>query len=299
MEGSAMFNKALVATDLSEASDHVLSCLASLRALGTTEVLLVHVIYIRLRYPETGGRDEALIRAATPRLAEQSAALEAAGFKVRTLMPVGIPYVEINRLAQEENVSFIVVGSHGESMAQEVLLGSVSSGVIDHATRPVLVVRLKITEENGARRCEVACSDFLRHVLYPTDFSDTAERAFRHVETMVERGCQNVTLLHVQDKVKIGKHLEGRLQEFDQIDWGRLERLQQRLKAKGATDVRKELAYGHPTELILEAARSGDYSLIVMGGQGRGFIEEVFLGSVAHNVVRSAPLPVLLIPALR
>jgi nucleotide-binding universal stress UspA family protein len=294
-----MLSKALVATDLSEASDHVLGCLPFLRALGTTEVLLVHVIYIRLRYPETGGRDEALIRAATPRLAEQSAALEAAGFKVRTLMPVGVPYLEINRLSQEEDVSLIVVGSHGESMAQEVLLGSVSSGVIHHAVRPVLVVRLKIAEEDGGKRCEVACSDFLRHILYPTDFSDTAEQAFRYVERMVERGCQRVTLLHVQDKVKIGKHLEDRLQEFNQIDWGRLQRLQERLEAKGAANVRKEVPYGYPTAVILESAGSSDYSLIVMGGQGRGFIEEVFLGSVAHNVVRHAPIPVLLIPALR
>lgn len=294
-----MFKKALVATDLSDASDHVLGCLPSLRALGTTEVLLVHVIYIRLRYPETGGRDEAMVRSAAPRLAEQSAALEAAGFKVRTLMPVGVPYLQINRLAQEEDVSLIVVGSHGESMAEEVLLGSVSSGVIHRPVRPVLVVRLKITEEKGGRRCEVACSDFLRHILYPTDFSDTAERAFSYVERLVGSGCQKVTLLHVQDKARIAKHLEDRLQEFDQIDWGRLERLQERLKARGAADVRKELAYGSPTAVILESARSSDCSLIVMGGQGRGFIEEVFLGSVAHNVARNAPLPVLLIAALR
>jgi nucleotide-binding universal stress UspA family protein len=39
--------------------------------------------------------------------------------------------------------------------------------------------------------------------------------------------------------------------------------------------------------------------VIVMGSQGRGFISEVFLGSVSHQVVRQAPVPVLLIPALR
>jgi nucleotide-binding universal stress UspA family protein len=171
--------------------------------------------------------------------------------------------------------------------------------VIHHAVRPVLVVRLKIAEENRGKRCEVACSDFLRHILYPTDFSDTAEQAFRYVERMVERGCQRVTLLHVQDKVKIAKHLEDRLQEFNQIDWGRLQRLEERLEAKGAADVRKEVPYGYPTAVILERARSSDCSLIVMGGQGRGFIKEVFLGSVAHNVVRNAPLPVLLVPAFR
>jgi nucleotide-binding universal stress UspA family protein len=39
--------------------------------------------------------------------------------------------------------------------------------------------------------------------------------------------------------------------------------------------------------------------LIVMGRQGRGPIPEIFLGSVSHNMVRHAPIPVLLVPALR
>ena len=34
-----------------------------------------------------------------------------------------------------------------------------------------------------------------------------------------------------------------------------------------------------------------------MGTQGGGIIGEIFLGSVAHNVSRLAPCPVLLIPA--
>jgi nucleotide-binding universal stress UspA family protein len=33
-----------------------------------------------------------------------------------------------------------------------------------------------------------------------------------------------------------------------------------------------------------------------MGTQGKGFIKELFLGSVAHNVARLAPCPVLLVP---
>jgi nucleotide-binding universal stress UspA family protein len=33
-----------------------------------------------------------------------------------------------------------------------------------------------------------------------------------------------------------------------------------------------------------------------MGTQGKGFIKEIFLGSVAHNVSRLAACPVLLIP---
>jgi nucleotide-binding universal stress UspA family protein len=36
-----------------------------------------------------------------------------------------------------------------------------------------------------------------------------------------------------------------------------------------------------------------------MGSQGRGFIHEVFLGSVANNIARLAPLPVIFVPAIR
>ena len=53
------------------------------------------------------------------------------------------------------------------------------------------------------------------------------------------------------------------------------------------------------TAVILEAVRSLDISLIVMGTQGRGFLAELFLGSVAHNISRVADCPMLLIPWLK
>jgi len=39
--------------------------------------------------------------------------------------------------------------------------------------------------------------------------------------------------------------------------------------------------------------------MVVMGSQGRGFIGEVFLGSVSHTVTRHSKVPLLLIPAIR
>jgi nucleotide-binding universal stress UspA family protein len=53
---------------------------------------------------------------------------------------------------------------------------------------------------------------------------------------------------------------------------------------------------GHPLPAILRVLESQDISLIVMGTQGKGFIKEIFLGSVAHNVSRLAACPVLLVP---
>jgi len=160
-------------------------------------------------------------------------------------------------------------------------------------------VRTVITEDEKGEKCvEASCMDFRKRILYPTDFSDTSHRAFTYLEKLVECGAKKITLLHVQDKTKIDKHLKDKLEEFNRIDTERLEMYKKVLLEKGAEDVQIKIPYGIPTKEILEEAKK-DYSLIVMGSQGRGFIEEIFVGSVSHNVVRNANISVLLVPAIR
>ncbi len=53
----------------------------------------------------------------------------------------GNPGREICRVAAERGVDVVVVGATGKSGLQEILLGSVSGYVADHARCPVLVVR--------------------------------------------------------------------------------------------------------------------------------------------------------------
>jgi nucleotide-binding universal stress UspA family protein len=75
-----------------------------------------------------------------------------------------------------------------------------------------------------------------------------------------------------------------------------LEDWRQRLRQAGVQEVQTHYDPGHPIPAILAVLKSHDISLIVMGTQGKGFIQEISLGSVAHNVSRLASCPVLLIP---
>jgi nucleotide-binding universal stress UspA family protein len=68
------------------------------------------------------------------------------------------------------------------------------------------------------------------------------------------------------------------------------------LKGAGIPLVHPVFDPGHPLPAILRVLELQDISMIVMGTQGKGFIKEIFLGSVAHNVSRLARCPVLLIP---
>ena len=53
---------------------------------------------------------------------------------------------------------------------------------------------------------------------------------------------------------------------------------------------------GHPALKIIERAKESGRTLILMGTQGKGFVE-LFLGSVARNFACRAPLAVLFVPA--
>jgi nucleotide-binding universal stress UspA family protein len=232
-------------------------------------------------------------------LLEQKEILEKTGYSVETRVVPGFAREEINRIAAQEDYSLIVIGSRGHSMMGEAFLGGVAYAVIHHARKPVLLVRLK-AKPGGGQECVMAdrC-DFGEHVLFPTDFSETADHAFTYVATLVAAGAKRVTLLHVQDQARLSSHLLPRLHEFNAIDRTRLERMKEILHTRGAADIRTELCYGSPFAEIIRVVREREVHLVVMGSQGRGFVKELFLGSVSHNVARHSDAAVLLIPAKR
>ena len=287
-----MFRRILVATDLSKASDGVLGCLRGLIPLGAETAILVHALGIQALEEMRHGMSHFI----EPYLQERKKLLEAQGFKTTIELAMGPAVTEVQRIAREQNASLIVVGSHGATLAREMLLGGTAMGIVSHATLPVLVIRLKIADAGAETHCEALFDDFCGPVLYCTDFSETAERAFAYVEQIVASGGKRVTLLHVQDRSRIEKYLSHRLDEFNATDRQRMEALSSRLEQRGAEKVCIGLPYGLPSQEIVREAREGGYHLIVMGSRGRGLFAEALLGSVSHQVVRAAPTPVLLVP---
>lgn len=290
-----MLTNILIATDASEASDHLVDCIKSLRCLGSRKAVLVHAINVRA----FGGVYGTLKRSAIPKLEKQRERLREFGFEASFEICRGSPVREINRIAREQHCSLVVAGSHGDTLAPEVKLGSIANAILQNVKSPILLVRLEIDEEAGGRRCRVPCDDLFAHILHPTDFSEVAERAFRYMGNLVRKTKCAVTLVHVQDKGKIQPHLHHQLAEFNRNDHDRLACRRVALLKRGACRVNIEIPYGSPSGLIMETFQKQECSLIVMGTQGRGFLKEMFLGSVSHKVARQAPRPVLFVPALR
>ena len=292
-----MFNTIVLVTDLSPASDALVECAIGLRSLGVKKVVLTYAVAAQHLH------DMRRLTAAktNPFLLEQKKKLSELGLDVVTRRARGMSAEDIERVAEQYSASLIIIASHDESLAEHVLFkfaGAVSA-VLHGFTRPLLLVKTYVVNEGMETCSEGACTDYLANILYCTDFSATAQHAYEYVARLVEDGCKNVTIMHVQDKTKIDQDPAHSRDEFDRIDAERIEILKQQLAPKGASSIQTKIAYGVPTMEILAEAKAGNYSLIVMGSQGKGYIHDMFLGSVSLNIARRAGVSVLLIPAMR
>src|SRR3989339_176605 len=107
-----MFEKIVLATDLSGAWDEIVACAGEFKALGASEIILTHVITVVF----LGGMGGALRAEAEPKLEKQKQFLQGQGFKVTVEMPVGLPAHSLNDVAQRHGADLIVLGSHGKSL---------------------------------------------------------------------------------------------------------------------------------------------------------------------------------------
>ncbi len=287
-----MISKFIIATDLSPASHAVVNCIGGIKKFGAQKCLLLQCLSFQEASSVAFSYSQDFLK---NDLQSQKEILENEGFEVETRVVTGFAKREINRVALEENYSLIVVGSRGNSLMGGVFLGGVASEVIHNMRKPVLLVGLEVKDEKEECIEAVQC-DFSQHILFPTDFSENADQAFKYVEKMAEEGANKITLLHVQDKSRIDPHLLHRLEEFNKIDQERLEKMKERLKEMSNADINIKLTYGSPVAEILRFSKENNVHLIAMGSQGRGIIQEVFLGSVSHSVSRNSNVSVLLIP---
>lgn len=133
-------------------------------------------------------------------------------------------------------------------------------------------------------------------MLFPTDFSAYATAVMACLPDWKAAGMQEVLLLGVirPSEVPLGSSLDRDV--LEEMRWGAQERLylaRQALEGQGLV-VRTCLEVGPPALTIVRVAEEEGVDLIAMGAQGKSLIQEVLLGSVAYEVARRAPVPVLI-----
>lgn len=288
-----MFKRAIVASDFSRESMALVNTSGGLKGFGTEEILLLQfwgtldVLGVDSFYKPTVFEDF------EKNLQKQKTTLVEQGFKVETRVLEGLSAFQVNKIAVDENYSLISVGSDRH------IFSSMANELIHNAQRPTYVFKSadgKSAEGHNKRKFSDGVAD---HVLFATDFSKNSEVAFNYLVEMIPLVKNKISLIHIQDEYRITPYLDDKIEEFNRIDSARLEAMRKVLLDKGCPEVETVLKYGSPSSEILKSVKELSAQMVVMGSQGRGFVNEFFLGSVSHNIARQSPVPVLLIPAKR
>jgi len=137
---SSLFEKILYPTDFSPNSQQVMEVIEQFRTDMTKELVVVHVQDTRVLVPYLQDKLEEFNRIDTERLSAIKDRLMALGYRVKTILKTGVPFREINTIAEGENVSLIVMGSHGKSNVREAYTGSETEFISLQHVRPVLVI---------------------------------------------------------------------------------------------------------------------------------------------------------------
>lgn len=144
----------LIAYDGSENADAALDAAAKLNAGGSAVVLTTWEPYLDLMArnasagfspasaPYAGDIDEQVQKHAQSVADAGAARANASGLnaEARTEAAVGGPAQTILSVGDDINADAIIVGTRGHGRVKSLLLGSVSHSVLQHASRPVLVV---------------------------------------------------------------------------------------------------------------------------------------------------------------
>jgi nucleotide-binding universal stress UspA family protein len=138
-----MFRRILFANEGSSAADRALLYVEHLARQENAEVLVLHVYEVPNRYVTVDAYEDlaaSFDRAAHAVVDDAVDELLKGGVSALGLVRQGPAAQTILEVANEENVSLIVLGTRGPSHAAELLLGSVSTEVLRFARCPVLAV---------------------------------------------------------------------------------------------------------------------------------------------------------------
>ena len=131
-------------------------------------------------------------------------------------------------------------------------------------------------------------------ILFPTDFSTASDAALAHAETLAKQAGASRLIVHVEEPPLAygGGELYYGLPEPNS------ERIQKMLEdvrpRDPAVPFEHRLTMGDPAGEVVRLAGDEGCEMIVMGTHGRTGLTRLLMGSVAEQIVRRAPCPVLI-----
>lgn len=236
---------------------------------------------------------ERLREAGRAAVSKASALPESRDIPCKSLVVDGSAVATLMNYADANEIDLITIGSTNPGRLAAFFLGSVARGLAIGAKQSILVTKHDHIISTPIR------------AVFATDGSPYADRALERFLSWAPKGIEKVDVVRAYEIAEfthgfdrkffveeIGDSadaIEAHLTELCETKCARL-----RNAGYGSKPLVHE---GHPNKILPQTMAQNGANLLIMGAQGHGFLERLFVGSVALGQVTSQPYPVLLVRA--
>jgi nucleotide-binding universal stress UspA family protein len=294
-----MFSKILVPLDGSELSELSLRYMEELAANFNSEVKLVYVCETaELEYRHM---HELYIQKIAERVRRNIKTYNTGETeikaKINTVVLDGEPADEIVEYSEKNEISIIIMVSHGRSGLVPWSIGSTADRIIHRTDKPVLMIRANTTDTEADK------GKLFSKILVPLDGSKEGEAALFYVKEITCRIKAEVTLLQI---VTPGKHVHT-LGGLDYVNFPEpeIEHLIAEARqylvetSKYLIDTKAVFNYevitGDAAQGIIKYADETNTRLVAISTHGRSGIKRWISGSVTYKVLQAGNTPILIV----
>lgn len=296
------FSRVLVPYDASEPAKAALKLAIALSARGAS-VFVTTVVDESPAIEEAvdGGAGidpspmmEALDDAGQAELDDATAQCRAAGITPVVALVHDTPVGGILSSAEAHTIDLVIMGTHAREGLARTFLGSTTEGVLRLSRVPVLTVRAAD---------HVAAAPFAS-IVVAVDDSEPSDAATAVAALLKREANATVCAAYAYDTTQLYQNAGNfgfnpeELEEEMRDDGSTIVQAAMS-RAKLPADTPVAVVEGEPVAAILHVAEERHATLIVTGTHGRRGIRRFVLGSVAEHLVRSSPIPVLVVPVPR
>jgi nucleotide-binding universal stress UspA family protein len=291
----AMFEKLLVPLDSSPFAEQVLPPVIRLAAAFRSEIHLINVCRTRQEMESDSCRNYLEEKAVFI-----NKSLPGSNSVIKTRIIEGSPSQKILSYAREEDISLIVMSSHGLSGVTLWPLGSTVDKVLRLTRHPLLIVRVQEPPPI------IPGEDLFKRILVPLDGSELGARVVPYVQAIASASGSELVLFHVIETDR-SLHTLGRIDAVPILE-DEMTSLRQRaaeyLDQQGAmiagsgAKVLKVIKTGNIAGEIIRYASDNSLPLIALSSHGHSGLESWIIGSVTTKVLHAAQRSLFIVPAI-
>jgi nucleotide-binding universal stress UspA family protein len=278
----AAIRRLLCPVDLSEPSARALRYAAALRSVLDGELAILYV-------SPTGARQPAAKRSSDTSLETFASHVVDIGPSIRLLARQGQPVTEILHVVKAVAPDVVVMGTHGRTGLQRLLVGSVTERVIRRSPTPVLVVppRFRTDEEGSIKLASVLCA---------VDFSESSTRAVHYAASIAAAARARFVLAHALEwSEEIDTLPDNGKSPLPSSEDDAIERMTGLVTDEMRVRCSPQLVvgYGPAADEVMRVVHEHHVDLVVLGVRRRNPIDLAVFGSTAQRLVRDGACAVL------